>query len=181
MNDSSQFSNKSVPVLIGIVALSSAAIAIPTLGITWLARVPLATQPPPSTATTHFIKVMAIGRIEPVSAVLKVERADMRAMQVIAEVNESDIELVRIGQIAKITSRNQAFTDELWGQVIEIGTQISPNDRLSSDPSEINNTRMVKVKVRLMNSQSVTKFTNLQVDVKILVQPFSQPFNKSPN
>ena len=103
------------------------------------------------------------------------EIADTRTMQVIAEVNESDIRLVKPGQVAQIVSRNKAFADELWGQVTEIGTQIYKNDLLNDDPSAMSDARVVEVKVRLLNSQAVAKFTNLQVDVKIGVQPPDQP------
>ena len=104
-----------------------------------------------------------------------VEIADTRTMQVIAEVNESDIRLVKSGQVVKIVSRNKAFTAPLWGQVTEIGTQIYKNDLLNDDPSAMSDARVIEVKVKLLDSKPVRKFTNLQVDAQIEVQPSAQP------
>ena len=105
-----------------------------------------------------------------------VEIADTRTMQVIAEVNESDIRLVKPGQVAKIVSRNKAFTEPFLGQVIEIGTQIYKSDLLNDDPSAMSDARVIEVKLRLLDSKPVRKFTNLQVDAQIEVQSPAQPF-----
>ena len=104
-----------------------------------------------------------------------VEIVDTRNMQVIVEVNGSDIRLVKPGQVTKIISRNKAFTEPLWGQVAEIGTQIYKNDLLNDDLSAMNDSRVIEVKVRLLDSKPVRKFTNLQVDAQIEIQPSAQP------
>ena len=90
-----------------------------------------------------------------------IEIADTRTMQVIAKVNEPDIRLVQLGQISKIISRDRTFNRELWGQVIEIGRS--------------------EVKIKLADSQPVTKLTHLPVDVQIQIQPSTPPSNPSLN
>jgi HlyD family secretion protein len=97
--------------------------------------------------------------------------ADTTAMQVVAEVNESDVQKIKLGQSATITSRNKAFEGALQGKVSEIGRQIFKNNVLSDDPSALSDARVVQVKVLLKKSQAVAKFTNLQVDVSIDIQP----------
>ncbi len=97
--------------------------------------------------------------------------ADTSAMQVLAEVNESNIRQVKLGQVATITSRNKAFEESLKGQVSEIGRQIFKNNVLNDDPSALSDARVIQVKVQLDDSQAVAKFTNLQVDVQIEIQP----------
>lgn len=100
--------------------------------------------------------------------------ADNSAMQVIAEVNESDIRRVRPGQATTIISRNKAFEGTLKGQVTEVGLQIFKNNVLNDDPSALSDARVVEVKVDLEDDNAVAKFTNLQVDVHILISPASQ-------
>lgn len=99
-----------------------------------------------------------------------VEVADTSAMQVVAEVSESDIRLVKPGQIAKIVSRNKAFEGTLTGRVTELGRQIFKNNVLNDDPSAFTDARVIQVKVAIEDSEAVAKFTNLQVDVQIEVQ-----------
>lgn len=102
-----------------------------------------------------------------------VELADTNAMQVIAEVNESDIGVVKLGQSATVVSRNKAFSDSLKGQVTEIGRQIGKNNILNDDPSALSDARVVQVKIRLESSEAIAKLTNLQVDVQIGIAPTS--------
>jgi HlyD family secretion protein len=89
---------------------------------------------------------------------------------VVAEVYESDVARVKVGQKATITSRNGAFTDTLTGQVEEIGWQIFKNNVLDDDPAANADARVVEVKIRLDNSDRVESLTNLQVDVTINIQ-----------
>jgi len=96
-----------------------------------------------------------------------VDLGDTRQMHVVAEVYETDVSLVKVGQRATITSRNGAFPGSLTGEVIEVGWQVFKNDVLDDDPAANADARVVEVKVRLDNSQPVEALTNLQVDVKI--------------
>ncbi|MBW4653027.1 MAG: efflux RND transporter periplasmic adaptor subunit [Kaiparowitsia implicata GSE-PSE-MK54-09C] len=96
-----------------------------------------------------------------------VELGDTRQMFVMAEVYESDVGLVQLGQRATITSRNNAFSETLLGTVDSVGWQIFKNDVLDDDPAANADARVVEVKVRLDNGETVAALTNLQVDVRI--------------
>jgi HlyD family secretion protein len=98
------------------------------------------------------------------------ELGNTRQMMVVAEVYESDVARVKVGQPVTITSRNGAFTETLTGQVEEIGWQIFKNNVLDDDPAANADARVVEVKIRLDNSDRVENLTNLQVDVAINVQ-----------
>ena len=91
-------------------------------------------------------------------------------MNVVAEVYELDVSKVRIGQKATITSN--AFSRNLSGKVTEVGLQVNPQDVLTTDPTADVNSRIVEVKIRLdpADSQKVSAFTNLQVNVVIDTQ-----------
>jgi HlyD family secretion protein len=93
-----------------------------------------------------------------------------RQMYVVAEVYETDVGLVKVGQPATITSRNGAFETALSGRVSDIGWQIFKNNVLDDDPAANADARVVQVKVKLDNSAPVESLTNLQVDVKIKVK-----------
>ena len=95
---------------------------------------------------------------------------DTRQMVVVAEVYETDIGLVRLGQTATITSRNGAFADILTGTVDEIGLRIAKNDVLDDDPAANADARVVEVRVRVDQSEVVAGLTNLQVDVAIDIE-----------
>ena len=96
-----------------------------------------------------------------------VELGQTDQMYAIAEVYETDISKVRLGQQATITSKG--FTGELSGTVDEIGLQIGKKDVLGTDPAADVDARVVEVKIRLdqASSQQVTGLTNLQVNVVI--------------
>ncbi|WP_088893755.1 HlyD family efflux transporter periplasmic adaptor subunit [Leptolyngbya ohadii] len=91
-------------------------------------------------------------------------------MAVVAEVYESDIGLVQVGQTATITSRNGAFETPITGKVSEIGWQIFKNNVLDDDPAANADARVVEVRVRLDDSKPVEALTNLQVDIRIDVK-----------
>lgn len=96
---------------------------------------------------------------------------DTSQMFVVAEVYETDVGLIRPGQPAVISSRNGAFSEPLTGKVSSIGWQIFKNDVLDDDPAANADSRVVEVKIKLDNGKAVEALTNLQVDVKIDVQP----------
>lgn len=91
-----------------------------------------------------------------------------REMHVVAEVYETDISLVRIGQQATIES--SAFSGKLRGEVIQIGLLVSKNDILDVDPLADVDTRVVEVLVRLDENEISSRLTNLEVDVDILLE-----------
>jgi HlyD family secretion protein len=89
-------------------------------------------------------------------------------MYVIAEVYQTDIEKVRVGQKATITST--AFSGKLSGVVKEIGWQVDKQSIFSINPGADTDRRIVEVKISIDNpadSQKVARLTNLQVDVSI--------------
>lgn len=97
------------------------------------------------------------------------ELGNTRQMMVVAEVYESDVDLVKVGQKVTIASRNGAFTDILTGEVAEVGWQIFKNNVLDDDPAANADARIVEVKIRIDQSDRVEGLTNLQVDVRIEV------------
>jgi HlyD family secretion protein len=94
---------------------------------------------------------------------------DTRQMYVVAEVHETDLKLVKVGQPVTIISRNGAFNQPLSGKVSEIGWQVFKNNVLDDDPAANADARVVEVKVRLDDSKPVEGMTNLQVDVRLQV------------
>ena len=92
-------------------------------------------------------------------------------MMAVAEVLESDIGRVRLGQRATISSENQAFAGQIQGTVIEIGRKIGKQDVLDSDPAADVDARVVEVKIGLSPeaSQRVSGLTYANVVVKILI------------
>jgi HlyD family secretion protein len=95
------------------------------------------------------------------------ELGNTRQMMAVAEVYESDISRVKVGQKSTIRSRNGAFTGTLNGTVREIGWKIFKNNVLDDDPAANSDARVVEVKIALEGSDTVASLTNLQVDVQI--------------
>ncbi|HYX18246.1 MAG TPA: ABC exporter membrane fusion protein [Nostoc sp.] len=99
-----------------------------------------------------------------------VEIGETSQMYVVAEVYQTNIKKVRIGQKATITST--AFTKKLSGTVSSIGLQVSKQSILSVNPGIDTDHRVIEVKIRINNStdsQQVAGLTNLQVDVAIQI------------
>lgn len=98
-----------------------------------------------------------------------VELGKTKQMYAIAEVYETDVGKVKVGQRALIISEHGGFTGEIQGIVDHIGLQIKKQDVLESDPAAAKDARVVEVKVRLdpQDSDKVAGLTNLQVRVRI--------------
>ncbi|NJL61201.1 MAG: ABC exporter membrane fusion protein [Methylacidiphilales bacterium] len=97
-----------------------------------------------------------------------VELGTTSQMYVVAEVYQTDIDKVRIGRKAIVTST--AFSGKIQGTVSAIGLQVERQSILSVNPSADTDRRVVEVKIRIDNpkdSQRVAGLTNLQVDVAI--------------
>lgn len=88
-------------------------------------------------------------------------------MTAVAEVYQTDISKVKLGQQAMITS--QAFPGELRGKVSQIGFQVSRQNVFSNQPGENMDGRVIEVKIRLSpeDSKRVADLTNLQVQTVI--------------
>ncbi len=95
------------------------------------------------------------------------ELGKTQQMMVVAEVYQTDIEKVKLGQKASI--RGQAFSGELQGEVAQIGLQINRQNVFSNEPGENLDRRVVDVKILLYpeDSKKVTGLTNLQVQTEI--------------
>lgn len=90
-------------------------------------------------------------------------------MVAVAEVYELDISHVRVGQAATVISKNNAFSETLRGQVVEVGLEINKQDVLNTDPAAQFDARVVEVRVLLdeASSRRVAGFTNLSIQVLI--------------
>ncbi|MGB3293325.1 MAG: ABC exporter membrane fusion protein [Phormidesmis sp.] len=88
-------------------------------------------------------------------------------MYVVAEVHETDIDQLQVGQAATATS--SILPTPLAGTVEKIGLQINPKNVLNNDPALDVDNRVIEVQIRLdeNSSQQATHLTNLQVDVEI--------------
>ncbi|MEL6605791.1 MAG: HlyD family efflux transporter periplasmic adaptor subunit [Cyanobacteria bacterium J06614_10] len=96
-----------------------------------------------------------------------VELGQTQAMVVVAEVDESDIQQVQLGQTAQVTG--PAFTGEIQGTIERIGQAVSRQSVFSNEPGSNLDNRVVEVRIALdpAESQQVASLTNLQVDVAI--------------
>lgn len=92
---------------------------------------------------------------------------DSRSMEVVAQVDESDIQRISIGQKAIITSENGAFPQELHGRVIRIKPLVSQRQRLSTRVSQDMDTqeRVIEIiiQMNLQDSRLVNQLTNSRV------------------
>lgn len=91
--------------------------------------------------------------------------ADTRTMYAVAEVYETDVRFLQVGDKARISS--PAFAAPLSGEVAEIGQFVFKNNILSDDPASRSDVRVIEVKVRLNHPEKVASFSQLQVDVDI--------------
>ena len=100
-----------------------------------------------------------------------VEFGQTNQMIVVAEVYESDINRVQMGQKATILSETGAFDQELTGTVSHIGLKIGKQDVLDNDPAADVDSRVVEVEIRLDSASSdrVSALTNSKALVKIEV------------
>lgn len=88
-------------------------------------------------------------------------------MYVIAEVYESDIHKVKLGQKVKIF--NDALNEELFGHIAQIGLQIKKQNLINTDATSNIDSRVIKVRIKLNSSSNkkAAKLTNMQVKVVI--------------
>jgi len=85
----------------------------------------------------------------------------------VAEVYETDIQKVRIGQPAEISSA--VFSGKLQGTVGQIGLKVDKQDIFDVNPQADTDNKIIDVKIRLKpeDSKKVADLTNLQVRVLI--------------
>jgi HlyD family secretion protein len=97
--------------------------------------------------------------------ILELGRIDR--MYAIAEVYETDIRRVEIGQRASI--RSLALPGELLGTVKSVRQKVEKQDEIGTDPAARKDARIIEVRILLDDSASAASLTNLQVDV--VIQP----------
>lgn len=105
-----------------------------------------------------------------------VELAQTKKMLAVAEIAETDIDKIRKGQRATITSEYGGFTGEIQGTVEQIGLQIGKRTLQDSGsrrgPTTDDNARVIAVRVRIdsQDNPKVATLTYMQVRVKIQVR-----------
>jgi len=86
-------------------------------------------------------------------------------MAVIAEVYETDINRVKEGQTAIISS--PALDAPVRGEVVHIALKVGKLDVIGADPIAKTDARVVETTILLDNSELLAGLTNLQVEVEI--------------
>ncbi|MGF1674091.1 MAG: ABC exporter membrane fusion protein [Rivularia sp. (in: cyanobacteria)] len=108
------------------------------------------------------------GEVVSSAGIMEIGRTNQ--MYVVAEVYQTDIQKVRLGQKAFISST--AFPGKLKGTVSEIGLLVDRQRILNINPGADTDRRIVEVKIRideLSDNKLVMGLTNLQVDVAIQI------------
>jgi len=116
----------------------------------------------PSAGQVLAVHARAGERVGP-DGILELGRTDQ--MYAIAEVYETDIGRVEVGQRA--TVRSTALEAPLSGVVEQLGLLVAKMDVLDTDPVARTDARVVEVKIRLDEDQEVARLTYLQVSVEI--------------
>jgi HlyD family secretion protein len=93
------------------------------------------------------------------------ELAQTDRMYAVAEVYETDINRVRVGQAATI--KGPALGPGVTGKVERIALKVGRMDVLGTDPIAKTDARVVEVFILLDSSDSVAGLTNMQVEVEI--------------
>ena len=86
-------------------------------------------------------------------------------MYAIAEVYETDVGRVRLGESA--TADSAALATTLTGRVTRIRPKIQNQDELGTDPAARKDARVVEVEILLDDPAAVRDLTNLQVEIVI--------------
>ena len=97
------------------------------------------------------------------TGILELGRVDR--MYAIAEVYETDIGRVSIGQKAEISS--DALTETLTGKVEFIHLKVAKQDEIGTDPAARKDARIIEVEILLDKPELAAALTNLQVDIVI--------------
>jgi len=86
-------------------------------------------------------------------------------MEAIAEVYESDIGRIRLGQSVSLISENGGFSGKLKAEVVRISPQIRQRDVLSTDPTGDADARIVEVRLALdpADAKRVQQLSGLKV------------------
>lgn len=127
------------------------------------ARLELAIVRAPIRAQVLEIHAYPGERVGP-EGVMELGRTDR--MYAVAEVYETDIAQVEVGQVARV--RSSAFDEELLGKVERISLKVGRLDVIGADPIAKTDARVVEVFILLDDSEAVSRYTNMQVKIEIL-------------
>ncbi|HEY3121604.1 MAG TPA: HlyD family efflux transporter periplasmic adaptor subunit [Vicinamibacteria bacterium] len=117
-----------------------------------------------SPVDARVVKIYArAGERVGVNGIAELARTD--GMYAVAEVYETDVARVRVGQRAVV--RSPSVTGEWAGTVERIGQKVGKMDVLGTDPAARTDARVVEVEVRLDDGSAIAGFTNMQVEVLI--------------
>lgn len=107
-----------------------------------------------------------------------VDLAQTQQMYVVAQVYETEIRKIRLGQTATISSG--ALKNKLKGTVEKIGLEVGKKDVFNSDPTLAVDARVVEVKIKLDSADNpqAARLINLEVEVAIDTHPIE---NQSKN
>jgi HlyD family secretion protein len=97
------------------------------------------------------------------------ELGNSARMEAVVEVYESDVDRVRLGQKARLTSENGGFSGVLRGTVSRISPQVRQREVLSTDPTGDADARIVEVRVRIdpEDARRVQALTGLKVIARL--------------
>ncbi|KXI28451.1 efflux RND transporter periplasmic adaptor subunit [Paraglaciecola hydrolytica] len=91
------------------------------------------------------------------------ELAAVEKMYAVAEIYETDIGRVHVGQKATVSSA--ALSEKLSGKVTYIHPKVKKHDAIGTDPAARKDARIIEVDVLLDKPQAVRRLTNLQVEI----------------
>jgi HlyD family secretion protein len=94
---------------------------------------------------------------------------NLSTMWVLAEVYENDLPRIKEGQSATVTAA--ALTEPLSGRVTLVGRLISRQSVVDVDPTAATDARVAEVLIRLDRAEPAARMINLQVTVRIDVEP----------
>ncbi len=100
-----------------------------------------------------------------------VDLAQTKDMYVMAEVYETEVGKLKIGDKATISS--SSLSKKLNGKVEKIGLQVGKKEVFNGDKTLDIDARVVEVKIRLnsLDTEEAAKLINLQVEVRININP----------
>jgi HlyD family secretion protein len=97
-----------------------------------------------------------------------VDLGQTQRMTVRVEVYETDVQRLKLGQTAKVTSA--AIGEELTGKVSDIGQKVLRQSVINTDPTSNTDARVMEVEIELdaMSSERSRRFSNSQVTAQII-------------
>ncbi|MEM8829565.1 MAG: HlyD family efflux transporter periplasmic adaptor subunit [Cyanobacteria bacterium P01_G01_bin.19] len=122
-------------------------------------------------------------RVDTEEGIIELGQTD--EMYAIAEIYETEITKINLGQPATIESEYGGFSGKITGEVAHIGLQVGKQSLIgsSADPTTDENARVVEVKIRIdkEDTKTVANLTNMQVQVMIDTGEQSAIIDNNPN